>query len=227
MQKRGGQLPLRVSFFPNGMTSNKNFLWLSLLLLVLDQATKVAVKGFSLFGISYHGMYLGESIPLIGDFLRLTYVENPGMAFGISFGAGKIFLTLFSLLASIALAWYLATIRTPSFWLKLGLALVLAGATGNLIDRLLYGVFYGEAPLFYGSVVDFIDVEFPDFALWGNSFSRWPVFNIADSCVTCGMVLLLASHKYLSPDPAAQPAIPSASAADVAHEPPPTQQPER
>lgn len=149
-------------------------------------------------------MYLGESIPVISDFLRLTYVENPGMAFGISFGAGKIFLTLFSLLASAGLTWYLAKLRTPSFWLKLGLALVLAGATGNLIDRLLYGVFYGEAPLFYGRVVDFIDVEFPDFSLWGNSFSRWPVFNIADSCVTCGMVFLLLSHKHLSPAPTVQ-----------------------
>lgn len=194
------------------MTVNKNFLWLSFSLIALDQATKVAVKGFALFGMEYHGMYLGESIPVVSDFLRITYVENPGMAFGISFGAGKIFLTLFSLLASAGLAWYLAKLRTPSFWLKLGLALVLAGATGNLIDRLLYGVLYGEAPLFYGRVVDFIDVEFPDFTLWGNSFSRWPVFNIADSCVTCGMVLLLLSHKYLSPDPTIQEAMPMSTA---------------
>jgi signal peptidase II len=178
------------------MTSNKKFLLLSLLLIVIDQITKIAVKGFSLFGIDHHGMYLGQSIPVLGDFLRLTYVENPGMAFGIGFGSGKIFLTLFSLIASIALVWYLLRIRTSSFWLRLGLALVLAGAAGNLIDRLLYGVLYGEAPLFYGQVVDFIDFEFFDFSFFGRTFSRWPVFNIADTCVTCGMVMLLLSHKH-------------------------------
>lgn len=176
--------------------SNTHFLLLSGALLLLDQVTKVAVKGFSLFGIDYQGMYLGESIPVIGDFLRLTYVENPGMAFGIGFGSGKIFLTLFSLLASVALAWYLARVRTPSFWLKLGLALVLAGAAGNLIDRMFYGVFYGEAPLFYGQVVDFVDFEFFDFSLFGHTYTRWPVFNVADACVTSGMVLLLLSHKH-------------------------------
>lgn len=179
------------------MTSSKKFLLLSLLLIIVDQVSKVAVKGFSLFGIEHYGMYLGQSFPVLGEFLRITYVENPGMAFGIGFGSGKIFLTLFSLLASVGLTWYIIRIRTSSFWLMLGLALVLAGATGNLIDRLLYGVLYGEAPLFYGKVVDFVDVEFFDFTLFGHTFSRWPVFNIADACVTCGMIMLLLSHKHL------------------------------
>jgi len=178
------------------MNSNKKFLWLAAALLVLDQATKVAVKGFSLFGVQHDGMYLGESIPVLGNFLRLTFVENPGMAFGIGFGAGKLFLTLFSLVASVALTWYLTRVRTQSFWLLLGLSLVLAGASGNLIDRMFYGVFYNEAPLFYGKVVDFIDFEFFDFSFFGSSYSRWPVFNIADSCVTCGMVLLMIAHKH-------------------------------
>lgn len=178
------------------MNSNKKFLWLAAVLFVLDQVTKVAVKGFHLFGIRHEGMFIGESFPVIGDFLRLTFVENPGMAFGIGFGSGKIFLTLFSLVASVALTWYLLRVQTPSFWLRLGLALVLAGAAGNLIDRMLYGVLYGEAPLFYGKVVDFIDFEFFDFSFFGSNYSRWPVFNIADSCVTCGMVMLLLSHKH-------------------------------
>ena len=178
------------------MNPNKKFLWLAAGLLVLDQITKVAVKGFDLLGIRHDGMYIGESIPVLGDFFRLTFVENPGMAFGIGFGSGKLFLTLFSLLASVALTWYLLHVRTPSFWLRLGLALVLAGASGNLVDRMFYGVFYGEAPLFYGKVVDFFDFEFFDFSLFGYSYSRWPVFNIADACVTSGMVLLLLSHKH-------------------------------
>lgn len=192
------------------MNPNKKYLWLAALLFVLDQASKIAVKGFNLFGVRHDGMYIGESMPVLGDFLRLTYVENPGMAFGIGFGSGKIFLTLFSLVASMGLVWYLSRLRTPSVWLRLGLALVLAGAAGNLIDRMFYGVFYGEAPLFYGQVVDFFDFEFFDFSLFGHTYSRWPVFNIADSCVTCGMILLLLSHKHFptkdtsgTPEPAA------------------------
>lgn len=209
------------------MTSNKKFLLLSLLLVVVDQLTKIAVKGFSLFGINYHGMYLGQSIPVLDDFLRITYVENPGMAFGIGFGSGKIFLTLFSLLASAGLTWYLFKLRTPSVWLRLGLALVLAGAAGNLIDRLLYGVLYGEAPLFYGQVVDFIDFEFFDFSFFGRTFSRWPVFNIADTCVTCGMILLLLSHKHLPVEDTSAQRDETASDAPAVETTPPSVQPDR
>ena len=82
-------------------------LFYAFLLIVLDQATKIAVKGFSLMGFTHHGMFLGESISVIGEFLRCTFVENPGMAFGVEFGSGKIFLTLFSLIASIGLVYYL------------------------------------------------------------------------------------------------------------------------
>lgn len=165
--------------------------------MLLDQGIKIAVKGFSLFGIQHTGMSLGESFPLIGDFARITFVQNPGMAFGITFGSGKIFLSIFSLIASVALAWYLYKSEIPSSWVKFGLALILAGAAGNLIDRMFYGVFYSEGALFYGQVVDFIDVEFWDFSLLGHLYTRFPVFNVADSCVSCGMVVLLFNHKHI------------------------------
>jgi signal peptidase II len=176
---------------------NKGFIAFAALLILLDQVTKIAVKGFHLFGWRHDGMTLYESIQVMGDAVRITFVENPGMAFGISFGAGKIFLSLFSVIASVLLVWYLARLETPSFGAKLALALIFAGATGNLIDRVFYGVFYGESPLFYGKVVDFVDVDIPDIALFGREYLRFWVFNVADSCVSVGMGLMLIFNKHL------------------------------
>ena len=84
-------------------------------------------------------MDLHESIPLIQDFFHLTYVSNDGMAFGINFPAGIYVFTFVSFIASIGLAWYLWTVRTENFLLRLSLAFILAGAVGNLIDRILFG----------------------------------------------------------------------------------------
>jgi signal peptidase II len=174
-------------------------LYLTAVLVVLDQVTKLLVKGFTipLTGFYHEGMYLGQSIPLIGDFLRLTYIENPGMAFGIEIG-GRLFITVFSIFASIGIGYYLYRIRNESFVARLALALILAGAIGNLIDRVLYGWIFGEAPLFYGKVVDFVDVDFIDIDLFGFRMYRWAVFNVADSCVSIGVVLMLLFHKKFS-----------------------------
>lgn len=163
----------------------------ALALILADQVTKAWVKGFTIGGWVHEGMPLHASEPVLGEFLRWTYVENPGMAFGITFGDGKIFLSLFSIVAAMALAWYLSKIRTGPKVIQLGVMLLLAGAAGNLIDRVFYGVIYNEAPLFYGKVVDFIDVDCPDFTLFDREITRWYIFNIADACVSCGIVLLL------------------------------------
>lgn len=176
---------------------NKGLLLFAAIMIMLDQLTKVWVKGFHLLGWNHPGMTLYESIPLWGDMIRITYVENPGMAFGISFGAGKIFLSLFSVVASIGLAWYLARLDIKHFGARFALALIFAGATGNLIDRVFYGVFYDESPLFYGKVVDFMDVDMPDFFLFGREYTRFWVFNVADSCVSVGMVFMLLFNKHL------------------------------
>jgi signal peptidase II len=176
---------------------NTSFLLFALCMVIVDQCTKLAVKGFHLFGVRHDGMTLYESIPVVGDIVRITFVENPGMAFGISFGAGKIFLSLFSIVASIALAWYLARTPVEHWGAKLALALILAGATGNLIDRVFYGVWYGESPLFYGKVVDFIDVDMPDMTLFGHEYVRFWVFNVADSCVSVGMAFMIIFNRYL------------------------------
>jgi len=172
------------------MKKATDFVW-AFALVELDQLTKLLVKGVDVFGIQHQGMELGESRPLIGDVVRLTFVENPGMAFGISFGAGKILLTLATIGIVAFLAWYLASIRHTSAAVRMAVGLVFAGAVGNLIDRLLYGVFYGYAPLFYGKVVDFIQVDIPDITWFGDVYTHWPVFNIADSCVSVGVVMLI------------------------------------
>ena len=134
---------------------------MTLCVVILDQVTKLLVKGFTLpiFDYYHQGMQLGQSIPVIGDFLRLTFVENPGMAFGIEIG-GRLFLTLFSLAASIGIFYYIYRLRKEPWIVRFTLALILGGAIGNLIDRIFYGVVFGEAPLFYGKVVDFIDMDF-------------------------------------------------------------------
>jgi signal peptidase II len=154
-------------------------------------------------GISFTGLPYGTSRPLLGDFVRLTYIENPGMAFGIELG-GKPWFALFSIIAGIAIVWYLHRTRHERLGLRLSLAFIVAGAFGNLIDRLFYGVFFEHAPLFYGRVVDFLDVDFFDISLLGYHITRWPVFNVADSCVTVGVIMLLVFHRStMEPAPSA------------------------
>lgn len=174
-----------------------SYLIAAFVLVLIDQITKVAVKGFNLFGLHHEGMHLGESFPVIGEIVRITFVENPGMAFGVEFGSGKIVLTLFSLVASFALAYYLRVISNANRWIRIAIMLILAGAFGNFIDRMFYGVLYEEGPLFYGLVVDFIQIDIPDITIGTLTYTHWPVFNVADSCVTSGMILLILFNKHL------------------------------
>lgn len=169
----------------------RKLLALSALLVLIDQGTKLAVKGFTLFGVRHEGMYIGESISVIGDALRFTFVENPGMAFGLDFGV-PVLLGLFSIGAAIFLVHLLRKSRhTKIGGFHIALAMILGGAVGNLIDRVFYGVFYGYASLFRGKVVDFVDVNIPDISLFGHSWDRFYIFNVADAAVSVGIVLLL------------------------------------
>lgn len=134
---------------------------------VLDLITKAWVlRNFALY----------ESVPVVGDFFRLTYTHNPGAAFGINIGEhSRIFFLVLAMLALGILAWlYLVT----PVWDRLRLyavALVTGGAVGNIVDRIR----------FERGVVDFLDV--------GIGAYRWPVFNVADAAVSVGAVLLLVS----------------------------------
>lgn len=172
-------------------------------LVLADQIIKVTVKT---------GMSLGESIPVFGNWFQIYYVENEGFAFGMKFGGvwGKYVLTLFRIVLSGFLIWGIR------HWLKadaklektdkpvptgvyVGVAMILAGALGNLIDCMFYGPIWNEAPMMLGKVVDMfyfpiIDTTFPDWlpVIGGKPFRFFSaVFNFADSCVTCGALYLL------------------------------------
>jgi signal peptidase II len=157
-------------------------------LLILDQGSKALVR---------HILVLHESIPLIGrDFLRLTYVRNPGIGFGVQFlNIGT--LLVFGWAASVILAFYLFRLVRRHDPLRWPVMLFLAGALGNSIDRLLFG-----------QVTDFVDMDFPDVIM-----ARWPVFNVADSCVTIGIVsvavLILFGRRARPPSAVGDHATPS------------------
>lgn len=170
----------------------------SLLVVLLDQITKLLVKGFSVpfLNITWDGMDYGQSINIVDDLFKLTFVENPGMAFGIDVdGYSKLFLSLFSLVASIGIFIYFYKMKDQKILFRVALALILGGAVGNMIDRFFYGIFFDYAPLFYGKVVDFLHVNTFGFTLFGKTFDSFPIFNIADSAVTIGVAILLIFHK--------------------------------
>ena len=102
----------------------------------------------------------------------MTYVTNDGMAFGLSMPGGRSILLILSILLTIFIFWFLWQERTGHALVRIGLALILAGAFGNLLDRVLYG-----------KVVDFLDFMIGDF--------HWYIFNVADSSVTIGMILFI------------------------------------
>ena len=172
-------------------------LFVTAFIVIADQISKFMIKGIDIpfLGISFRGMPLGNSIPVFGDFLRITFIENPGMAFGIEVVDGKIFLTMFSIAASIGILFYLYLMRSEKLLFRLSLALILGGAIGNMIDRVFYGVIYGESSLFHGKVVDFIDADFFNIDFLGFQLSRFWVFNIADASVSIGVVMMLLFHR--------------------------------
>ena len=138
-------------------------LFVSAVLVLADQVSKtIVVKTMSLY----------ESVPIIQNFFNFTYITNDGMAFGINFPFGYFIFTTVSILLTAFLFWYLWSVRNHSIIIRLGIGLIIAGAIGNLIDR-----------IFLGEVIDFLDFMIGDF--------HWYVFNLADSYVTVGMGLVL------------------------------------
>jgi len=175
-------------------------LFVSLFIVITDQLTKFLIKGgiIPIVHIQAKGMNYGQSINVFGDFFKLTFVENPGIAFGIDVGnTSKLFLSLFSLVAAIGILYYLWKSQDQKLIVRIGLACILGGAIGNLIDRTFYGLFYNYAPIFYGKVVDFMNFDFFDFTIFGRTYNRFPIFNIADSSVTIGVAILILFHRTI------------------------------
>ncbi|GIV59079.1 MAG: lipoprotein signal peptidase [Rhodothermaceae bacterium] len=167
-------------------------LWITLAVVLVDQATKIVVL---------NTMMRHESIPILGDWLRLTFTENPGMAFGITFGP-PVLVTVFSIVATALIIFYMVKIGRAYFPYRASLALVLGGAIGNIIDRVFYGVILGYDGLFLGRVVDFIHVN-----LWrgyipeaiplvgGSYIALFPIWNVADMAIVLGVVGILVFQR--------------------------------
>jgi signal peptidase II len=175
---------------------------LVLAILTIDQTSKIYVKTH---------FTLGEKFPVF-DWFQVFFTENPGLAFGFEFG-GKLFLTLFRIIAVSILIYYISRLikNNARQGFILTIATVLAGAAGNIIDSVFYGIFFSEstfesaaqfmptgggyAPLFYGKVVDMLSFHiftFPDWLpfLGGEVFFS-PIFNIADSAITTALFLVI------------------------------------
>lgn len=182
----------------------RNYFLVTLAVILLDQTSKLLV---------HHYMYLHQEVDVMGDWFKLAYVQNPGMAFGFIWknDFGKLALTIFRMGAMVGIAYYLVrSVRRsahPGFLFCL--AMILGGAIGNVIDSMFYGVFLNNAPLdaptrwFHGQVIDMLFFPLVDFTWpqWvplkgGENFLFFsPVFNIADSSIFLGVVTILIFQK--------------------------------
>lgn len=187
------------------MTITQKSLLLIFGILLVDQVSKVYIK---------LNFTLGESIEVF-DWFHIFFIENRGMAFGIEI-VGKLFLTLFRMVAVTGIAWFIYRLikkgARPGF--ILAISALLAGAAGNIVDSIFYGVIFsastftqvaelfpdggGYAPLFYGNVVDMLYLPIIK-NNFGETLFFSPVFNIADSAITVSaFVILLFFRKDLN-----------------------------
>lgn len=200
------------------VSKGKKLLILGVILVVIDQVIKILVKT---------NMQIGEHFSVIGNWFQIFFIENEGMAFGMKFGGavGKFLLSFFRIALSGALCWWIASLVRKSVdsegksallpdgkpvvptGVLVGLTLITAGAFGNIIDSLFYGVIFDYAPLMFGRVVDMfyfpiIDTFWPSWVpfVGGDRLLFFaPVFNFADSCVTVGAFYLIFSRTVSSP----------------------------
>ena len=202
------------------LSKAQKLLALGIVLVVVDQIIKVLVKT---------NMTLGEHFSVFGNWFQILFIENEGMAFGMKFGGavGKFLLSTFRIVLCGALCWWISGLskrgmeegsteaKVPTGVL-VGLTLITAGAFGNIIDSLIYGVIFSEstpmfaasfggsyAPVLFGKVVDmfyFPLFTWPDWVPFlGGSIFFEPVFNFADSCVTVGaFYLILFQWKFFA-----------------------------
>lgn len=201
---------------PRKLSESKKLTLFILLLLLIDQVVKFAVK---------LDMELYQSIPVFGNWFIIHFIENPGAAFGMQLGGewGKLLLSLIRITAIALIAWYLHKLVKSSApkGVLIGFALILAGAIGNMIDSAFYGLIFSEstpyaaatlfpegggyASFLHGKVVDMlyfpiINSTWPQWMPWvgGRDFTFFsPVFNLADSYITVAVLyLLIFKHKY-------------------------------
>jgi signal peptidase II len=200
------------------MSAGKKAVAFIILILIADQILKIWVKTH---------MQIGDEIHIFGKRGMFHFIENNGMAFGMEMGGsiGKLILSVFRIIAIIGIGWFLHSIikRNINLGLILAVSAIMAGAIGNIIDSAFYGMIFSEsysqtAVLFppgggyssflHGRVVDMfyfpvINTRWPDWSPFrpGESFIFFrPVFNIADSAITCGVLSILIFQKKMFKD---------------------------
>jgi signal peptidase II len=146
------------------------YLLLALIIIALDQLTKILIL---------QNLVENESVSIFGDFLYLRFIYNEGGALGTNFGPSWLY-TILTMVALVLIVRFFITSKPDGKMVKLSLALILGGAIGNLIDRIVRG-----------KVVDFIDMDFPDISSIG--LYRWYTYNIADAAICIGLVLFAIS----------------------------------
>lgn len=182
-----------------------HFFLLALAIIAVDQAVKMAVY----FNMDYGGY--GE-IPLLGDWFKLHYTTNPGMAFGFEFGSnyGKIILTLFRLVAMVAIGLYIKKLyqKNAPKGLIICIALILGGAVGNLVDSTFYGFINQDLlkvdnaafTLFHGKVIDMFYFDLGNVTLpYFGTIHLWPIFNIADAAIFVSVIVIVVRQKAFFP----------------------------
>lgn len=180
------------------------FFILTIAIIILDQVVKMLV---------YNHMHLGQEFQVFGDWFKIHYTVNPGMAFGLQIGSefGKLALTTFRLLAMAGITYYLYYLikKDVPKGLTWCIALILGGAVGNVIDSTFYGVLLeGNLPAnaptawFHGQVIDmfYVDIWEGHVAKWvpifgGEYLSLWPIFNVADASIFVGVTIILLFQK--------------------------------
>lgn len=200
------------------LSKGNKLLILGIILVVIDQVIKIVVKT---------NMQIGQHIYVIGNWFQILFIENEGMAFGMKLGGavGKFLLSFFRIGLFAALCWWISSLVRKSVGpdgspaltstgeklvppgVLVGLTLITAGAFGNIIDSLFYGIIFDYAPFMFGKVVDMfyfpiIDTTWPSWVpfVGGNHFLFFaPVFNFADSCVTVGaLYLIFFQYKFFA-----------------------------
>jgi signal peptidase II len=174
------------------------YIALAMLLILIDQAIKIYIKT---------NFDIGEERKILGNFFKLHFIENPGMAFGMSFGPGmgKFLLSLFSILAVGGIVYFLvyAIKNQRPKGLALSIASILGGAVGNIVDRVFYDVLFdnrgafpdGKREYMFGEVVDMFYFDIWHGEVGGVYVSLWPIFNFADFAISVGVVSILIFQK--------------------------------